>query len=80
MDDFATVYDAADVGRVVREMRRRRAWTQSDLAEWLGIHRVTVAKLERGGAVDLPLAMRALAVLGADIRIGARGAMVVDRD
>ena len=72
MHDLGTVYDAVDVGRAVRDLRRRRDWSQSDLAEWLGVHRVTVAKLERGGPVDLPLAIRALALLGADLRIVSR--------
>ena len=66
------VYDAADVGRAIRALRIRRGWTQSELAEWLGVHRVTVAKLERGGGVDLPLAVRALSVLGASMTIHDR--------
>ncbi len=72
MDDRFPVYDAADVGRAVRSLRRRRAWTQSDLAEWLGVHRVTVSKLERGGTVDLPTVVRALAILGARLTIDLR--------
>lgn len=72
MDHFTPVYGAADIGRAVRDLRRGRGWSQSDLAEWLGVHRVTVAKLEHGGAVDLPLVMRAFAVLGADVRIVER--------
>lgn len=68
------VYDAADVGRAIRALRARRGWTQADLAGWLGVHRVTVAKLERGGTVDLPLAVRAIGVLGGAISIhGRRG-------
>lgn len=68
------VYDAGDVGRAIRALRLRRGWTQSDLAEWLSVHRVTVAKLERGGSVDLPLAVRAIGVLGGAVIIhGRRG-------
>lgn len=72
LDDRFHIYDATDVGRAVRTLRRRRAWSQSDLAEWLGVHRVTVSKLERGGTVDLPLAIRALSILGARITIDPR--------
>lgn len=72
--DQFRVYDAADVGRAVRALRRRRGWTQTDLAEWVGVHRVTVGKLEQGGTVDLPLAIRALAVLGARMTISPRSA------
>jgi HTH-type transcriptional regulator / antitoxin HipB len=70
------VYDAVDVGRAVRLLRNRRGWSQSALAEWLGVHRVTVSKLERGGTVDLALALRALAVLGATLTIHPRGITV----
>lgn len=66
------VYDAADIGQAIRSLRKRRGWTQADLAEWLDVHRVTVSKLERGGTVDLPLAIRALAILGARLTIGSR--------
>ena len=72
MNEQFSVYDAADVGRAVRILRRRRGWSQSDLAEWLGVHRVTVSKLERGGTVDLPLVIRALSVLGARVTIDLR--------
>lgn len=72
LDDQFQIYDATDVGRAVRTLRRRRAWSQSDLAEWLGVHRVTVSKLERGGTVDLPLVVRALSMLGARVTIDLR--------
>jgi len=58
-------YDSADLGRAIRMLRRERAWTQADLASWLGISRPTVVSLERGGPVSVEVAMRALAMLGA---------------
>ncbi len=69
---IARVYDAAGLGQTIRALRAARGWTQTDLAEWLGVHRVTVAKLERGGAVDAPLALRAIAMLGGVVEIHAR--------
>ncbi len=69
---IARVYDAPGLGNTVRVLRAERGWTQADLAEWLGVHRVTVAKLERGGAVDLPLVMRAIAVLDGVVEIRTR--------
>ncbi len=69
---IARVYDASDLGNTVRSLRAERGWTQADLAEWLGVHRVTVAKLERGGAVDLPLALRAIAILDGVVEIRTR--------
>ena len=69
---IARVYDAPGLGSAVRVLRIERGWTQADLAEWLGVHRVTVAKLERGGAVDLPVAMRAIALLDGVVEIRTR--------
>jgi putative transcriptional regulator len=69
---IARVYDAPGLGHTIRALRTERGWTQADLAEWMGVHRVTVAKLERGGAVDLPLAMRAIAVLDGVLEIRTR--------
>lgn len=66
------VYDAIDLGRAIARLRRRRRWSQSDLADWVGVHRVTVSKLEHGGTVDLPTAVRALAILGARLTIEPR--------
>ena len=69
---IARVYDAPGLGNAVRVLRAERAWTQADLAEWLGVHRVTIAKLERGGAVDMPLALRAIAILDGVVEIRTR--------
>jgi len=63
------VWSAADFGSAVRQWRRAKGWNQSQLAAWLDCHRVTVAKLEHGGAVSLPFAMRALTLLGTRIFI-----------
>lgn len=77
---IARVYDAPGLGNTIRVLRTERGWTQTDLAEWLGVHRVTVAKLERGGAVDLPLAMRAIAILGGVVEIRTRSARKATTD
>ena len=39
----------------MRELRRLTGWTQRDLAERMGLHKNTVARLERG---ELPLSPR----------------------
>jgi transcriptional regulator with XRE-family HTH domain len=59
------IFEAEDFGRSIRELRRRRGWSQSDLAEWLGVTRPTVAKLETTGEVSAALVVRALTLLGA---------------
>ncbi len=71
---IARVYDADGLGHAVRMLRLGRGWTQTDLAGWLGVHRVTVAKLEHGGAVDLPVALQAIAILGGLVEIRSRDA------
>lgn len=73
IEDRVPVYDATDLGRAIRRLRLARGWTQTDLAEWLGVHRVTVAKMERGGTVDMPVVVRALALLGAMVTVHRRG-------
>ena len=62
-------FDAEDLGRAIRAVRRARGWTQSQLAAWLGVTRQTVASLEHGGPVSLRVAMRAIALLGAKITV-----------
>ena len=59
------IFEATDLGRTVRELRRQRGWPQSVLAEWLGVTRPTIAKLESTGEVNAALAIRALTLLGA---------------
>lgn len=74
MNDIAPthVYDAADFGRAIRTLRRAKGWNQATLGEWLGVHRVTVAKIEHGGAVSFEVAMRAMALLGAKAVVCAK--------
>jgi len=36
------------IGERIRELREAKGWTQDDLAEAAGIHRVTIAKYEAG--------------------------------
>ena len=59
------VYGADELGQVVRELRRQKGWSQATLAQWLGVTRPTIAKLELTGSVNTVLALRALTVLGA---------------
>ena len=60
-------YDAQGFGGAVRKARRERGWTRADLARWLGLSRPTIVKLDAGGPVSLPLAMKALAMLGVKV-------------
>jgi DNA-binding XRE family transcriptional regulator len=65
-------YDARDLGLAIRRLRKRRGWTQVELAEWLGVNPVTVGRLEHGNPVALTIAMRAISLLGAKVVIVPR--------
>lgn len=71
------IYNSEDWGRVVRELRRERGWTQARLGEWLGVSRPTVVKLEAGGRIGIDLALRALTILGAVPTVHLKGTRLV---
>ena len=66
-------YDAIDLGRSIRSLREQRGWTQVQLAAWLGVNRTTVITLEKGGTVSMPVAMKAIALLGAKAVLVPKG-------
>lgn len=77
----AEVYDAArlafDLGRAVRELRERRGWSQSQLAQASGMTQSAVARFEAGGTVPtLPVLERLAAALevGLSVKFEPRGA------
>ena len=59
------VFDAADLGRAIRRLRKGRGWTQVELAEWLDVNPITVGRMEHGRPVAITVAMRAITLLGA---------------
>ena len=74
------VFNTRDLGNTVRELRKERGWTQARLAEWLSVSRPTVAKLESGGAVNVDVALRALALLGAVATIHSKSSRLVEEN
>jgi transcriptional regulator with XRE-family HTH domain len=72
------IFNTNDLGDTVRELRKERGWTQARLAEWLSVSRPTVAKLEAGGAVNVDVALRALALLGAVATIHSKSSRLVE--
>lgn len=42
------IYDAADFGKVVRTFRKRKGYTQQELADYSGCSLMYVSNLERG--------------------------------
>lgn len=58
------IRNARELAAVVRDHRRERAWTQSDLAERIGASRDWVINLEKGKTtVELGLVLQALKAL-----------------
>jgi transcriptional regulator with XRE-family HTH domain len=59
---------APERGHRIAEARKRRGLTQQDLAEKVGVHRVSIARLEAGArSPSMALARRIAGVLDTDI-------------
>ncbi|MCV7247676.1 helix-turn-helix transcriptional regulator [Mycobacterium koreense] len=54
----------ASLGAAVRDARKRRGLQQGDLAERCGVARMTISRMERGEAVAMDTALRALSEVG----------------
>ena len=67
------LFGPGDVGAVIRDLRRQKGWTQADLAEWLGVSRPTVIRLERGQGT-IALAQEAIQLLGGKLVVQSKGA------
>ena len=74
------IFNTKDLGDAIRELRKERGWTQARLAEWLSVSRPTVAKLEAGGAVDVDIALRALALLGSVATVHSKGSRLLEEN
>jgi transcriptional regulator with XRE-family HTH domain len=74
------IFEAEDFGKSIRELRRRRGWSQNELAAWLGVTRPTIAKLEDTGEVSAALVVRALTLLGAVPTVHLKTAKLVVAD
>ncbi|WP_043603779.1 MULTISPECIES: helix-turn-helix domain-containing protein [Protofrankia] len=61
---------AFELGRAVRELRQRRAWSQAELARTAGMTQSAVARFEAGGTVPtLPVLGRLAEALDADLDV-----------
>ncbi|HEV3321842.1 MAG TPA: helix-turn-helix transcriptional regulator [Solirubrobacteraceae bacterium] len=67
------VLDAVALGRMVRERRRELGHTQEEIADLCGVHRVSIAKLERGGSLKFEIVLRVVHMLGMNIEVSTRG-------
>lgn len=58
-----------DLGESVRRVRKARGFRQVELAERTGVTRMTISRLERGDAVSVATAIRALSECGFEVVI-----------
>lgn len=71
---------AEGLGKALREQRLERGWTQEQLAEWLGVDRTTIVRMEAGRQPALARFADALSLLGADVLVVPRGAHITIDD
>ena len=64
--------DAVRFGLALRALRRRRAWTQQQLADRVGVSRSAVQRLERGGVDDFTGRVVRLVAVGLGARYDQR--------
>lgn len=58
------------LGRRIRRWRRRRGWTQAELAARVPMHRVTLANVERDAkGLNLRTAVRLARALGVELGV-----------
>lgn len=68
----ALVYDTAELGEQIRRVRMQRGLQQDELADRLGVTRMTVSRLERGQSVSVDTALRALSECGYAIAVAPK--------
>jgi transcriptional regulator with XRE-family HTH domain len=68
----ALVYDAAELGEQIRRARLKKGFQQDELADRLGVTRMTVSRLERGQSVSVDTALRALSECGYAIAVAPK--------
>ncbi len=60
----ALVYDTVELGERLRRARQARGFHQGELADRIGVTRMTISRLERGESVSVDIALRALSECG----------------
>lgn len=65
-------YDTPELGAVVRGVRREAGFTQAELADRLGVTRMTLSRLEQGDAVSVETALRALSECGYAVAVAPK--------
>jgi HTH-type transcriptional regulator/antitoxin HipB len=58
------VYDTAEFGERIRRARQEKGFNQDELANRIGVTRMTISRLERGESGSVDIALRALSECG----------------
>jgi transcriptional regulator with XRE-family HTH domain len=66
------VYDTAEFGKRIRSLRHAKGLRQDELAERIGVTRMTISRLERGESVSVDTALRALSECGYAIAVAPK--------
>jgi HTH-type transcriptional regulator/antitoxin HipB len=61
----------ASAGDAVRDARRERGWSQTQLGDEAGVSRPTIARIERGDDVSVATLAKVTAAVGLTVRIEA---------
>jgi transcriptional regulator with XRE-family HTH domain len=59
------------VGCAVREARRERGWSQTQLGDEAGVSRPTIARIERGDDISVATLAKVTAAVGLTVKIEA---------
>ncbi|MFI5429017.1 helix-turn-helix transcriptional regulator [Aeromicrobium sp. UC242_57] len=74
---WSWLYEAADMGQVIREARTAARLTQAELADRLGVSRRTIVRLESGDqGAAIETAIQALGECGVALAAIPRGSTV----
>jgi len=74
---WGKVRSARELGQRIADGRQEQSFTQGDLADWLGVDRTTVLRLEAGKASQIDRLFDILGLLGLDLVVVPRTAHVV---
>lgn len=68
------IFSTSDLGKAIRVRRRELGYTQSELADMLGIGVTYISNIENGKeTAEIGKALRIVQMLGMDLFVGRRG-------
>ncbi|WP_235852760.1 helix-turn-helix domain-containing protein [Mycobacterium interjectum] len=74
------MYDTVEFGEGLRRARQARGFQQGELADRIGVSRMTISRLERGESVSVDIALRALSECGIALALVPKFSRVMVND